>query len=235
MEYDIDQEGIEEIMSIENIFLLESSLNDLTPASISVIIKHALKNQKIEMLDRIHCFEIYDNLILRSIDANSSLESFKWIFNNYPKSKLESIFHLVEKNKITDIDLIRTAKKNGFEPNIYFCALIAKENNILDVESWLNENGHQCDACVCAIAAYHGDLELLKWLRERECPWDSGTCESAIEGNHLQVLIWVRENHCPWNKYIYKMAKKKGNIEIIRWIKKNESFKEPKKLACIIF
>lgn len=230
----MEQEYLEKVMAIENIFHLESYLNEISSSSIEYIIRFALKNQKLEILDRIHCFGIYDHITLGNVDAEIGLESLKWVLSNYPKIKLEPVFQLIEKNRMTDMDLIRTARKNGFGPSIYLCALSAKENDCPNITIWLNENGHQNDECVCAMAAYHGNLELLKWLRERGCPWDSKTCESAIEGNHLDVLIWARENHCPWNKYAYLLAKKKGNVEIIGWIKRNGSFKESKKLACVI-
>lgn len=215
---------LENLVMEENVSVLYPLLPKLPKESIATIVGLAIQHKKLGVLSNIHCCGyISDPLLEYFDDTNSEIDNevLKWFVRAYPKSQLEKIYKYIEKQKRTDFDLIEAAQKSGFQPSLYLCALIAKNNHLKYIEIWLNTHGYRNDECVCAIAAYQGDLELLKWLRERDCPWDSKTCESAVRGGHLEILQWIRENGCPWDYVTYMIARKNGNREILKWLHEN--------------
>lgn len=229
---------LENLVMEENVSVLYPLLPELPETSIASIVKMAIQYKKIGILSSIHCCGHISDPLLDHFDVTNSEidnEVLKWFVKNYPHCQLGKIYKYIEKQKRTDIDLIRTARKSGFEPSAYLCVLAAKTNHITEIEPWLNENGHKCDVCICAIIAFKGDLELLKWLREQNCPWDSKTCEMAVEGEHLEILQWARENECPWDDITYRIAKKRGNQKILDWLEKNNCPLNNSKSFCSLY
>ena len=146
----------------------------------------------------LHSFSDYKvtSIGIANIMKEGSIETLKWVHENYPNASF--------RNRTED------AAKYGR----------------LDILQWMHQEGlyNRCAPFGLSNAAKYGHLEVLKWLHEHEHDeYTYYAMDEAAENGFLNVVIWLHENtKAGCTEYAYVKALENGFLDVAIWLHENK-------------
>ena len=146
----------------------------------------------------LHSFSDYKvtSLGIANVMKEGSIETLKWIYENYPNAYFYN-------------------HPEG-----------AAKYGRLDILQWLHKEGlyKRCAPFGLCNAAKYGHLEVLKWLHEHEHDeYTHHVMDEAAENGFLNVVIWLHENtKAGCTEYAYVKALENGFLDVAVWLRENK-------------